>query len=268
MSRTRIHRIGPDDQSQVDDVLAVEQPLQIRLRYWLEGVLQERDLSVTMRTPGHDEELTVGFLFTEGIIRGAEEVSSVAIGDNSALVTLAADTMPSLPDGDRYFTSNSGCGVCGKSSIGQLRTSSVFDTTIAAGPVNASVFYALQSKISDGQRLFHMTGGIHASAVFSADGELLLLREDIGRHNALDKVIGNLLVNQGLPASSAILFLSGRAGFELVQKAYMAGFKTIAAVGAPSSLAVDIAKEKRITLVGFLRSDRFNVYSGIENLRL
>jgi FdhD protein len=247
-----------------DDVLAIEEPLEIQLSYGPQPL--HRNVSITMRTPGNDEELAAGFLFTEGIIQqrqAIQHISPVLPGMNSVRVTLHPDIQPRLQQADRNFYTTSSCGVCGKASIDAIKTVSPFLSNsndyllIAEG-----MLHGLQASLLQQQAVFDSTGGLHASGLFTAEGELCMLREDVGRHNALDKLIGAALLQDLLPLDNKVLLLSGRASFELIQKAAMAGIKVVAAVGAPSSLAVELAQENNMTLVGFLRNHRFNIYCG------
>ena len=248
-----------------DDNLAVEEPLEIQLQYGSKDNLMHKSISVTMRTPGNDEELAIGFLFTEGIIQPQNQIAKVkanAFSSNKILVTLGNEEQPALQKTERNFYTTSSCGVCGKSSIEAIRTRSFYVNTKDEIYLNADLFYRLEDALKEQQAIFESTGGLHASALFDLHGNFIMLREDVGRHNALDKVIGAAFLNGQLPLSDTILLLSGRASFELVQKAAMAGIKIVAAVGAPSSLAVELAKDSGITLIGFLRNKRFNIYSG------
>ena len=229
-----------------------------------------KNVAVTMRTPGHDDDLSVGFLFTEGIIRDEKDVLAAihiktacsAQKQNIILLKLNKSCLPKLQHADRNFYTTSSCGVCGKSAISAIRTTSKFDQiTSQLVPVDTNLLYKLPGLMTQAQNNFSATGGIHASGLFSAAGELLLLREDVGRHNALDKLIGCALMLGLLPLNKHILVLSGRASFELIQKAAMAGIRIVAAMGAPSSLAVEVAHEFDITLAGFLSNKRLNVYT-------
>lgn len=238
------------------DELATEEPLEIRVG--------ARSLSVTMRTPGHDFDLALGFLFTEGIIRSKEEVASTkyCVGATAAEANvLQLELKPEVTlDWDklqRNFYTTSSCGVCGKSSIDSIQA--VCQPIVSVLQVSTDVIGTLPQTLREAQRLFDRTGGLHAAAAFDADGRLIVVREDVGRHNALDKVIGSLLTNR-TPGADRILLVSGRASFELVQKVAVAGFPILAAVGAPSSLAVSLAKETGMTLIGFLRGNSFNIY--------
>ncbi|WP_313003323.1 formate dehydrogenase accessory sulfurtransferase FdhD [Chryseobacterium gleum] len=251
------------------DDISVEEPLEIRVSYSAEGKKESKNISVTMRTPGNDAELAAGFLFTEGIISGREQIKSKYSpqaecsrnSENVVIVELTEGFVPELMKADRNFYTTSSCGVCGKGSIESIRTVSTFHNHIKE---NTEVFletlYQLSEKLQPFQNNFSATGGIHASGIFDMEGNLLALREDVGRHNALDKLIGYALSAGLLPLNNKILLLSGRASFELIQKAAMAGISIVAAIGAPSSLAVDLAKEFDITLLGFLRDNRFNIY--------
>jgi FdhD protein len=272
-------KLAGDSAKAVSDLLAIEEPLEIRLAYG--GVVQ--NLAVTMRTPGHDRDLALGFLFTEGIIAGAGDVKMaehlfVACSENrqnTILVTLNEGVVPHLRQAERNFYTTSSCGVCGKSSIEAIRTVSAF-----GGPDAGTVEMAeeegldpvfilgLPERLAREQEVFGQTGGLHAAALFDINGSLRLVREDVGRHNAVDKLIGALMMEGGLPLMHSVLLLSGRASFELVQKAAMAGIPLIAAVGAPSSLAVSLAEEFGITLIGFLRNNRFNIYSGAHRIQI
>jgi len=249
----------------------VEEPLEIQLEYSTASGRMQKNIAVTMRTPGNDAELAAGFLFTEGIIKDAQAISEIkrSHGDeNIVQVILKENIIPALGNAARNFYTTSSCGVCGKASIDAINTVSAFTELKDSILIDAAVLYKLQDDLKAEQKVFEDTGGIHASALFDVDGKCMLLREDVGRHNALDKIIGAALMNNELPLNNRLLFLSGRASFELVQKAVMAGIKVIASVGAPSSLAVEMAKDNGITLIGFLRHDRFNIYTGKERIDL
>jgi FdhD protein len=265
----KIRRVGALETIDLEDSLAVEEPLEIGVKYLEYGKSQVKSISVTMRTPGNDEELAAGFLFTEGITRDATQVESIRVSvfkENSVIVTLSDTFSPDLHTLERNFYTTSSCGVCGKASIDAIKTVSVFSRNQTLVRTNKETLLTLKSKISESQPVFENTGGLHASALFDLEGNLIILREDVGRHNALDKLIGRAFLNHTLPLSSHILLLSGRASFELIQKAAMAGIQIVAAIGAPSSLAVELAEESGITLVGFLKNDRFNIYTGFERI--
>ncbi|MBL7847191.1 MAG: formate dehydrogenase accessory sulfurtransferase FdhD [Cyclobacteriaceae bacterium] len=259
-----VRKVTPTNTLEEKNFLAVEEPLEIRIAT---GSAQaDSPVSISMRTPGHDEELAIGFLFTEGLIRDRRDVNAVETQENSTRVVLRPDLVPDIKKLDRNFYTTSSCGVCGKASLDAVSTKSAFGPAENTFTVSSTVLNSLQEKLSGHQKIFNMTGGLHASALFNKDGSLLLVREDVGRHNALDKVIGASLMNQQLPLSDSILLLSGRISFELVQKACMAGIPFIAAIGAPSSLAVTLAEENNVTLVGFLRDNRYTIYSGVQRI--
>jgi len=268
----RVQASGADQS--VQDILAVEEPLEIRLVYGPADNRSTKSISITMRTPGYDFELATGFLFTEGIINQYDEIHKVSHSpsllnpENILLVELKDHVRPDMIKLERNFYTTSSCGVCGKASIDAVRTTGNIsklsnENTIQ---INKNIFYTLPDRLRQQQDVFETTGGLHASALFDLEGQMLFVREDVGRHNALDKLIGYSLSQGILPLNAHILLLSGRASFELVQKAAMAQIKIIAAVGAPSSLAVEMAKDFGITLIGFLRDRRFNVYSGAERI--
>lgn len=249
--------------------LAVEEPLEIRLQYGSGDEVVQKTVSITMRTPGNDRELAAGFLFTEGILQHLSQVKMVipdADGPNTVLVVLHEGIQPALSTFQRNFYITSGCGVCGKASVEAIRSVSVFKNHHKEVFTVSGTVYSLPDKVREMQTIFESTGGLHASALFDDKGNFLSLKEDVGRHNALDKLIGESFLENKLPLSECILFLSGRASFELVQKAYMAGIQLIAAVGAPSSLAVELAESNNITLIGFLRGKKFNIYSGSDRI--
>ncbi|MBK8340668.1 MAG: formate dehydrogenase accessory sulfurtransferase FdhD [Flavobacteriales bacterium] len=262
-----ITRIENGSASEADDILVTEEPLEIRLGHGPVDDRKEFRLSVTMRTPGHDEELALGFLFTEGLITDPQQILRVAYCENVKEEergnVVRAELHPSVvvdpAKWQRNFYTTSSCGVCGKSSIDAVRVQCT-SPTVPFGDVDPAVLTALPDRMRQAQTVFKHTGGIHAAALFDRSGSLLLLREDVGRHNAVDKVIGAALAS-GLPTGNRLLLVSGRAGFELVQKCVVAGIPLMAAVGAPSSLAVRMASESGLTLIGFLRGERFNIYA-------
>ena len=245
------------------DALACEEPLEIRITFGSSDKRTTKSISVTMRTPGNDNELAAGFLFTEGIIHNMNEVKKISARDENVIeVELNESFQPVLEKLNRNFYTTSSCGVCGKTSIDAVKilTPTFSDTDDFI--VSSELVYSLPPLLRKTQHVFEQTGGLHASAIFSLEGNLEIVREDVGRHNALDKLIGAAFFENSLPLSKHILLLSGRASFELIQKAAMAGIRFVAAVGAPSTLAVELAKESGISLVGFLRENRFNIYSG------
>jgi FdhD protein len=248
--------------SQEPDDIAVEEPLQIGLSWEDEQEFHTKTVAITMRTPGNDENLAVGFLFTEGIIASAEDVASVQIeARNAVTVILNKGVNFDLSSLDRHSFVSSSCGACGKRSIAAVRVARRHSILAGVPVVIPDVIYELPEILRRSQADFSRTGGVHASALFDINGGLIALREDVGRHNALDKLIGAELMAGDVPLSKQILMVSGRLSFELIQKAAMAGIPIVAAVGAPSSLAVDLAKECGITLVGFVRNKRFNIYN-------
>ncbi|RYE35812.1 MAG: formate dehydrogenase accessory sulfurtransferase FdhD [Sphingobacteriaceae bacterium] len=255
------------------DFLAAEEPLEIRLGYGSAQNRVQKSISVTMRTPGNDFELAIGFLFTEGIIENIGQVASIkhcnGLSENVVRVELINDLELDLSKLDRNFYTTSSCGVCGKSSIDAVKTvCRLPETVLDQLQFPVEVIYQLPDLLRQKQRIFDHTGGLHGCGLFSSEGELLLSREDVGRHNALDKLIGATLQQQLFPLDQYLLLLSGRASFELIQKAYMAGIKMVAAVGAPSSLAVQMAADADITLIGFLRGKKFNIYCGEQRISL
>lgn len=280
ISEIVVQRVSSDAESkEFADVLAVEEPLEIRLGL-CDGT--HKPVSITMRTPGDDGELAAGFLFTEGIIKSPEQIKEIrhcglkigkgsgvidrasALNSNTIRVDLAEGVDVDLKRLERHFYTSSSCGVCGKSSIEALQAGA----SPLKGNLSVSQYLInnLPSILRSSQEVFDRTGGLHASALFNANGTLDIVREDVGRHNALDKVIGAKFLAGEMPLSNNILLVSGRASFELVQKALMAGIPILAAVGAPSSLAVELAKEFGMTLIGFVRDNRFNIYCGQERV--
>lgn len=254
----------------VNDVVVTEEPMEIRLRHFVDGAPEERSISITMRTPGDDHHLALGFLFTEGIIRGIDDVDAIAHcgpGNDDGLRNVVKVSLREAVAVDvgkllRNFYTTSSCGVCGKSSLEALSVQSRYAIATPRPLMLAEYIRAAPQKLRSQQDLFDETGGIHAAGLMDSSGQLLDVREDVGRHNALDKLIGAALRNDRLPLAEHAIILSGRASFELLQKSMMAGVALVASVGAPSSLAVECAVEKNITLAGFVRADRFNVYSG------
>lgn len=263
-----------------DDALAVEEPLEIRLGF-PKG--NHRAVSITMRTPGNDGELAAGFLFTEGIIKSPNQIEQIrhcglkigkgkgtldraaALNSNTIRVDLRDGLDIDLKRLERNFYTTSSCGVCGKSSIEALRTN-IDPLQSNCLTISSDLIDSLPTLLRESQSVFDQTGGLHASALFTNDGKLDIVREDVGRHNALDKVIGAKFLDGKLPLTDEVLLVSGRASFELVQKALMAGIPILAAVGAPSSLAVELAAEYGMTLIGFVRDGKYNIYCGGERI--
>jgi FdhD protein len=265
----RMLAVRGDAREERGDRLAGEEPMAIRAAGPGEAPV---DVAVTMRTPGNDEELAAGFLFSEGLV-GAGDVAAFELGDpgdvahpdNEVTVRLAVPFDASAV-ADRHFVASASCGICGKASLDAV---ALRCAPVPPGPVvPRSILLALPGRLRDEQRLFEVTGGLHAAGLFTAGGELVRLREDVGRHNALDKVVGASLLAGELPLAGRILLVSGRLSFELVQKAGSAGVPILCAVSAPSDLAVETAERLGMTLVGFLRGDGFNVYAGPERLDL
>ena len=263
----RLLAVSGDGSARRRDQLAGEEPMEIRVG--TPGADQQA-VAVTMRTPGSDFELAVGFLITEGVIDSAAAVRSVRYCDvpraeqQYNVVTVDLDRPVDLSAASRTFYTTSSCGVCGKASLDAIE---VRCAPVSDGPqVAAEVIRALPGRLRDAQRLFDRTGGLHAAGLFTPDGELVVLREDVGRHNALDKVVGERALADALPLAGHVLMVSGRVSFEIVQKAAVAGIPIVCAVSAPSSLAVDAGRRFGMTIVGFVRDDRFNVYSGTERI--
>lgn len=266
--RHRVVRIANGEVTGRPDTLVTEEPLEMRLN--------GTSLAVTMRTPGHDFELAAGFLVAEGVITGPDDVLTIrhctdepgVTADNIVEVTLAPGVPVPEETLTRHTVTTSACGLCGKASLDSVRATTRFD--VAADPVrlDAGTLLTLPDRLRDAQRVFDRTGGLHAAGLFTADGEPVRVREDVGRHNAVDKLIGWALQRDMLPLTGHVLVVSGRASFELVQKAVMAGIPAMAAVSAPSTLAVDLADEAGMTLAGFVRGTSMNVYTGGHRLGL
>lgn len=262
--REKVLRIRDGAVSERVDTLVAEEPLEIRLN--------GDALTITMRTPGHDFDLAAGFLIGEGVVSRRRDVVAIrycagATEDggntfNVVDVSLAGDVPVPRSSLTRNFHTTSACGLCGKTSLDSVRTKAPWSVTEDPVRVSPTGLAALPTRLRRAQRIFDRTGGLHAAALFTPEGEPLVVREDVGRHNAVDKVIGWALRERELPLRGAVLSLSGRASFELVQKAWMAGIPVVTAVSAPSSLAVELAREAGITLVGFLRGASMNVYAG------
>ncbi len=270
IQRFAIDRVEAGDASAVEDAIAVEEPLEIRLAFTRpEGGRGQQSISVTMRTPGNDAELAAGFLFTEGIIRGADDIAGIgpcgppAINGliNVVRVELAENVAVDLDRLERHFYTSSSCGVCGKSSLDAVSVQGRYDINEGELQVDPDVLGSLPAALRSQQAAFDETGGLHASGLFDSSGRILQVREDVGRHNALDKLIGYALMEGMLPLSRYGVIVSGRASFELLQKAMMAGLPMLAAVGAPSSLAIELARRFDMTLAGFVKPGQFNLYA-------
>jgi FdhD protein len=278
VKQVKIIRMDGNSPDSCDDLVVQEEPLEIRLGFGPAGARRQKRISVTMRTPGHDLELSLGFLYGEGIVRRQSEVIHLdycanverpeEVG-NVVKVELEEGLRADIERLDRNFYMTSSCGVCGKSSIEALE---MVDCPVLSPGVevvwNAEMIHQLPDLARVSQAVFRHTGGIHAATLFGRGGEALLSREDVGRHNAVDKVVGAMRLQEIPAGPEHLLLVSGRAGFELVQKTIMAGIPIMAAVGAPSSLAVELARKYNLTLLGFVRNERFNVYSGASRLGL
>lgn len=260
--------ITPDDRVSRDDLLAVEEPLEIRISHGAGEQRRRLSLAVTMRTPGEDEDLAAGFLFTEGVIQDAGQILAIKwLAENTVQVELQPLVQVDEARLTRHLFTSSSCGVCGKASLDAVQTVACHFPKAGHPRVDRRTLFGLPATLRRAQKTFDSTGGLHAAGLFDAQGNLLLLREDIGRHNAVDKVIGAALRGGWpLPFRDCLLLVSGRAGFELVQKAAMAGIPLLAAVGAPSSLSAELAANSGMTLAGFLRGERFNVYTHPERI--
>jgi FdhD protein len=278
-----IVRVTHGETEMLQDAVAVEEPLEIQLVYGAAGERKTKSISITMRTPGNDEELAAGFLMTEGVLRDVTHVAAIGAptAANAAVsrptgpgkmavprgmrsqtirVELSPEVEVSMSTLERNFYTTSSCGVCGKASLLALRTLCPLPLQDNF-QIRSEVLCSLPRQIQTAQVAFRKTGGLHAASLFTADGNLHSLREDVGRHNALDKLLGEAFLEDAVPLRDYVLLLSGRASFELLQKAVTGGIPMVAAIGAPSSLAIEVAREFSITLVGFLRPESFNIYS-------
>jgi FdhD protein len=269
-----IEKINNSTSVIAEDFVAIEEPLEIQICSERSHHSAAKSLSITMRTPGHDHDLAVGFLFTESIIKKESDIQSIeSVGEvgqingeqNTVRVTLDKSVDLEMDKLTRHFYTTSSCGVCGKSSIEALENEGCKVNT-SKFSITKSELLGLPQKLRDTQISFDKTGGLHAAGIFSSDGEIMLAREDVGRHNAVDKVIGSLYRENKLPANNLGLIVSGRTSFELMQKTIVAGIPLIVAISAPSSLAINLAKEYDVTLVGFLRGESFNIYSGKQRI--
>jgi FdhD protein len=271
-SRTPVTVVANGREVTRKDELATEEPLEIRIKS--RGVT--KTLAITMRTPGADFDLATGFLFAEGVVETKEQIQTIAycrdpgveIDQLYNIVTVDLDdsAQVDLPSLERHFHTSSACGVCGKASLEALSLRGM-KPLVDDFQADASVITGLTDKLRDAQKVFASTGGLHAAGLFDGTGKLAELREDVGRHNALDKLIGSQLMKDDVPLAERIVMVSGRSSFEILQKCLVAGVPVVCAVSAPSSLAVDVAREFNITLIGFLRADRFNIYSGSDRIQ-
>ncbi|QDS95892.1 formate dehydrogenase accessory protein [Roseimaritima multifibrata] len=262
-------RVEDDEWATLTDSLAIEEPLEIRIVQTIDGTKCESPISVTMRTPGDDTELALGFLLSEGLIRSASDIEGVRLCSKGSIVRvyLPAHCRIDTERLRRHFYTSSSCGVCGKTSIDAVTVHIQQPLEALPQAISPELIHSLPDKLRATQRLFDSTGGLHASGLFSTSGELICLREDVGRHNALDKLIGSQSYADDSRFSESILVVSGRVSFELVQKALVAGIPVLVAVGAPSSLAIDLAERHQMTLIGFVRNQRFNIYCGQDRIR-
>ncbi len=274
-SAITIKKIDGNSAKSVADHVAVEEPLEVRLGYSTPVGRTASSVSITMRTPGSDSELAVGFLFSESIIENHRDIERIehcgpAAPDtgtqNIVRVDLASHVEVDLGRLQRHFYTTSSCGVCGKSSLDALHVTGAEAPGLKKGQFSKDILLNMPDVLRGHQDTFDRTGGLHAAAAFNSQGEIVVVHEDVGRHNAVDKVVGSLLTQDLLPAGDFGLMVSGRASFELMQKALIAGFPLLAAVSAPSSLAVQLANEFNVSLVGFLRGETFNIYSGEERI--
>lgn len=274
VSSFKILKINSLNSKKASDLVAIEEPLQIIIQFIKSEQWIEKPLSITMRTPGNDFQLALGFLFSEGIINSINDVLLVRYCEtvkdeekgNVVIVKLSPKISVDLKDLNRYFYTNSSCGICGKTAIESIISNFTSNNLTDEITIKKDFFLNLNDSLREHQIIFKHTGGIHASALFDLNGKLISIKEDVGRHNALDKVIGTALEKECIPLKNHILFLSGRISFELVQKAIRSGIHIIAAIGAPSSLAINLAIANKITLVGFIKKDSYNIYSCPERI--
>ena len=273
LSRVKISRLTDGRFVDRKDVVTVEEPLEIRVEFTRNGVRETSAVSVTMRTPGNDFELAAGFLYGEGLLRGREDVAEISYCQsdepqtyNIVVVKLRPGTLFDPSALSRNFYMSSSCGVCGKASLEAVEVRGCEQIPDEGLSVDREILSGLPEKLREQQDLFDRTGGIHAAGRFDETGELVSVREDVGRHNAVDKVVGEAFLAGELPLGRTVLAVSGRTSFEIMQKALAAGIPLVVAVGAPSSLAVDLARRFNMSLLGFTRSDGFNVYAGAERI--
>jgi FdhD protein len=268
-TRITVHKNTEGITQEISDEVAIEEPLEFSICFGPDSSRSNKNIAITMRTPGNDFELAIGFLFSEGVINNKNDILSVSrnkelVDDSNAENTVLIELNESVkvdPDKIRNFYINSSCGICGSSMVEGISKIQPIDSHASNLEIEESVLRQLPENLRQKQDAFGLTGGLHASALFNVNGEILHLFEDVGRHNALDKLIGQQINENALPLSRYGLMLSGRTSFELVHKSALAGIPIIVAIGAPSSLAIEAAWEYEITLIGFLNSDRFNIYS-------
>jgi FdhD protein len=273
----RIQKISGTNVQTVADHLALEEPLEIQIAFGPEAERQWKTVAITMRTPGHDRELAAGFLVGEGLLRSLDQVEAVHSRgprhgeegwQHSVRVTLRPGVEIDLARLERNFYTTSSCGVCGKTSLEALEMNSFPPLPAADWQIDGATVCALPARLREAQAVFERTGGLHAAGLFTPDGQAVIVREDVGRHNAVDKVIGSQFLAKRGPLSDLLLVVSGRASFELMQKAIAAGLPMLVAVGAPSSLALEVAEKFGATLIGFTKSSGFNIYTGGERVRV
>ncbi len=278
-TRVKVTKVTSDRNGPSFDVIVVEEPLEIQMGFSDQGKRIDQPISITMRTPGHDGDLAVGFLFTEGIISAPDQIESIhhvgdALEGRLTSNTIRVDLHPSsqfdreqMEKRKRTFFTSSSCGVCGTASLDSLRVSGCSTMGGDDFKVAASIIHELPDRLRAAQTLFDETGGLHAAGLFDDSGNAIHTGEDVGRHNAVDKVIGHAFLRGKTPLAKTVMVVSGRTSFEILQKAAMAGIPFVVAVGAPSSLAVELAEQFGITLVGFTRNQRYNIYSGTQRIR-
>ena len=273
-ARATVTKVANGKGERAEDVLVVEEPMEIRLDIPGKDGVVTKSLAVTMRTPGNDFELAAGFLFTEGIIASGEDIEQLSYcvdgkaeqEFNVVTVALRQGLAVDLERLTRHFYATSSCGVCGKASLDAVRVQVQEAPAPGRPTLSPAVVASLPDRLREAQGVFARTGGLHGAGLFTADGSLVSVMEDVGRHNAVDKVVGEQLLRGSIPLRDHVLQVSGRGGFEIVQKAVVAGIPVVSAVGAPSSLAVEVAREFRMTLLGFVREGRFNVYADADRI--
>ena len=275
-ARVQVEKAHGEEIRRKQDAIAVEEPLEIRLGFDAAGRPSEQSISITMRTPGDDFELAAGFLFSEGIIQSCDDIQEISycLGPQKEMQEYNVVTVQLRPglkfDAERllrHFYTTSSCGVCGKASLEALQVRGCPVLPSDRPIISVEVIHQLPQKLREAQAIFETTGGLHAAGLFDSSGKLMSVREDVGRHNAVDKIIGERLLAKKSPLYDHLMMVSGRASFEILQKALMAGIPVVAAVGAPSSLAVDLAREFGMTLLGFVREKSFNIYAGSQRVR-
>jgi FdhD protein len=274
-SKYKVNKFKSDTHEEKDDLISIEEPLEISLKFEKENQTITQLLSITMRTPGQDEDLVRGFLYNEQIIKDIKHISSIEkFGDkvgqyniqNKILVTLNDSSNVDITKIKRDFLTNSSCGVCGKSSLDALEVIKQDKTPKLEPKLNSTIIISAPDILRNNQTEFAQTGGIHASGLFNKDGTLINVKEDVGRHNALDKLIGNALINGQIDPSNQFITCSGRLNFELIQKVLMTNIGIVIGVGAPTSLAIDLANKFDMTLIGFVKKDSYNVYTNSQKV--